>query len=784
LRRAAIARPVPRLGWIAMAAVMSGAGVWATHFIAMLAFDPGLPISFDVWLTILSALVGIALSALAYTAGFALPSRTAAGAVAGLTAGLGFSALHFTGMLGLRIPGDLHWDEGLVGLSIGLASTFMAAALAVGLRRDDRGAHLLATGLFSFGVIGLHITGMSAVTIFADPLMPAPMLAMPKSWLALAVGIAAALLLALALGATLADRYLQLLELANDTRLREVANASSEGIAIHDGEHLLAGNRSLAELTGRAPAELVGLPVGKLFKADVASRLDCLLRERDGQGVEVELARIDGGTVPVEFTSRSLDGGHDGKQVLVCRDLRERREAAARMRRLALHDPLTALPNRRFFAERLAKAVEEAQRAGELLAVLCLDLDRFKSVNDLLGHEAGDELLRQVGMRLLDSVRNSDTVARLGGDEFAIIRPRLRSADGAARLAAQLVKALGRAYDLDGHEMVIGASIGIALCPTDGTSPDMLLRNADLALYRAKADGRGTFRAFQPEMDMLVKKRRALERDLRLALSERQFVLHYQPMVDCRTGVIAGYEALARWRHPVHGLVPPAEFIGLAEESGLILPLGEIILRAACREAAGWKDDLYVSVNLSPAQFGHGDLTSMVRGVLEETGLAPHRLKLEVTESVLIDDTDRGLAILRSLHALGVRIALDDFGTGYSSLSYLHRFAFDEVKIDRSFVQDIETSADARAIVRTIINLGRSLRIMVTAEGVETSHQFELLQAESCDQVQGYLFGAPAPTLIGGPPGGIFAIEEHGPPAQSPRSRRAATGSGSGGAAA
>jgi len=408
---------------------------------------------------------------------------------------------------------------------------------------------------------------------------------------------------------------------------------------------------------------------------------------------------------------------------------------------------LTGLPNRALFHDRLTQVLALAERNGSTVAVFCLDLDRFKNVNDLLGHWGGDALLKEVGARLLENVRAHDTVARLSGDEFAIIQTGVLHPDGAASLAERLVESIGLPFDLDGQQTMIGTSIGVALFPSDGTTGEELIRAADTALYRAKEAGRHTFRFFEASMDLLLQERNQLERDLRHALaSHQQLEVHYQPLIDCDTHQVTGFEALVRWNHPVRGAISPVEFIPLAEDCGLILPLGNWVLDTACREAASWRSDLRIAVNLSPAQFRHADLAKDVLAILQLHDLAAERLELEITEGVLLADTDRTLAILTTLKTAGIRISLDDFGTGYSSLSYLQRFPFDKIKIDRSFVWEMERNTDSMAIVRAVIALGHSLRITVTAEGVETETQLALLRSENCDQVQGFLLGRPTPS--------------------------------------
>jgi diguanylate cyclase (GGDEF)-like protein len=374
--------------------------------------------------------------------------------------------------------------------------------------------------------------------------------------------------------------------------------------------------------------------------------------------------------------------------------------------------------------------------------MLCIDLDRFKEVNDELGHEAGDRLLRAIGQRLRANVRDVDTVARMGGDEFVILQLGLNQPDDAQKLCQRLLNALEEPVDVGGRDLVVTASIGIALLPQDGATAEVVLRNADMALLRAKQTGRNTFSFFEQGMDARIQKRAALEHDMRAALRAGQFTLAYQPRINLRTNRVAGVEALVRWEHPKDGLLLPGEFISVAEESALILPLGEWILRTACEQAKSWPG-LTLAVNISPVQFKSRNFLHAVRQALEETGLEPGRLELEVTEGILLENTEQSVATLRELRDLGVRLSMDDFGTGFASLSYLLRFEFDKIKIDRSFILSIADRISADAIVRSVLGLGHSLNMEVCAEGVETLEQLEFLRREGCDEVQGFLFSEP-----------------------------------------
>jgi diguanylate cyclase (GGDEF)-like protein/PAS domain S-box-containing protein len=455
--------------------------------------------------------------------------------------------------------------------------------------------------------------------------------------------------------------------------------------------------------------------------------------------------KADGSEIQVLTFGRRVNfDERDGYLVAVV-DITERRKAEARIAYMAHHDGLTNLPNRELYQDRLREALEQGQAGNKRVGVLCVDLDLFKNVNDSFGHPMGDRLLRLVADRLRSQVRGSNLVARLGGDEFAVILAADVSPNEASDFSARLIKILSACYDIDGIEVVIGASIGIALSPGDGDTTEELMRNADMALYRAKSDGGGVHRFFEREMDRQAQKRRDLELDLRRAFANGEFELHYQPLVDLAADRISGFESLLRWRHPEKGMISPADFIPVAEDIGLIVALGEWVLREACSEAVKWPADVKVAVNLSPVQFRSRNLVQVVVSALAHSGLSPKRLELEITESLFLAETEANLAILHQLRELGVSISMDDFGTGYSSLSYLRSFPFDKIKIDRSFVKDLAERSDCVAIVRAISGLGRSLNITTTAEGVETMDQLDWLRAEGCNEVQGFLFSAAKP---------------------------------------
>jgi diguanylate cyclase (GGDEF)-like protein/PAS domain S-box-containing protein len=456
--------------------------------------------------------------------------------------------------------------------------------------------------------------------------------------------------------------------------------------------------------------------------------------------------RADGSEIEVAAYGSVLSYHGRRARIAVIFDLTERKLAEQRIAHLARHDSLTDLPNRSAFNQHLARTIEDAVTTHAAFALMFVDLDRFKEINDVFGHSVGDGVLREVARRFAAAAEGA-FLARLGGDEFILI---VAGGTGpASAVADRLVAALATDIVIEERHLSVGTSVGVAVYPADGTDTSTLLGNADAALYRAKAAGRGSIRFFAADMDMHLRERRILQSELKTAVARGQLVLHYQPQarVDGRT---TGFEALVRWNHPGRGMIPPGLFIPIAEESGIIIAIGEWVLREACREAATWSMPLRVAVNISPVQFRRGDLTGMVHSALLETGLAPARLELEVTESVLIDDSSRALSILRRLKSLGVRIAMDDFGTGYSSLSYLQSFPFDKIKIDRTFISKVERNPQSAAIVRGVIGLARGLNMPIVGEGVETGEQLAFLSNEACDEVQGYLIGRPAPIEVYG----------------------------------
>jgi diguanylate cyclase (GGDEF)-like protein/PAS domain S-box-containing protein len=512
-----------------------------------------------------------------------------------------------------------------------------------------------------------------------------------------------------------------------------------------DDERILGVNDAAIEHYGYSRAEFDNLTIRSLQAFEIeppwlGDHSNDELTARTWKHV-----KADGTLIDLAIYSRQLVYADQPAVLLALMDITERKRAEARLAFMAEHDGLTGLPNRKLLRQQMDDILQHTRRSAEKVGVLVLGLDNFKGVNDTLGHGIGDNLLRSVAKRLRSTLREEDTLARLNSDEFAIVQSGLARPEDAVLLAKRLLEAVGEPYLLDGHSVVIGASIGIAMAPGDGDESEKLLKNADMALSRAKNDSRGTFSFFEAGMDALAQSRRRIEIGLRDAIQNDVLRPHYQPLIDLSTGHITGFEALVRWPDPERGMISPAEFIPVAEDTGLISAVGGLMLRRACMDAATWPDAVRVAVNLSPLQFRAGNLLSTVMDVLKQSGLPAKRLELEITETLLLEKSDEVLATLHALRALGVRISMDDFGTGYSSLSYLRSFPFDKIKIDQSFVRGLGGNRDAQAIVRSIISLGIGLGVTITAEGVETEAELSCLRAEGCHEGQGFLFSRARP---------------------------------------
>ncbi len=679
--------------WISAAAIAGGFGLWASQVIAQAAIRVPDDMLRQREILLLGLVLMVLFAGAGLRAAVSAPRRIAPALGGGLI-GLGLTAVAAAVSASLPGAGSPAWLAGLV-LSGAAGIVLSGLALTCSLRESPASR---AAGALTLSCAAMlpHVVTLS---LAADGLVPTAL----GGEFAASLGFASLTLLVLAFtGLTLDGRARRRRE-AQDL-MHSLADAAVEGIAICEGRRIVTVNTSLAELIGRSPAALVGRPITEILSEAVVARLDA---GPDGRLVEAELTGADGEAVPVDVIRRPL--GNRPCHAFAVRDLRDRRRAEQDIQFLAHHDTLTGLPNRASFRARLDDEIAAARACGRLVAVLCLDLDRFKDVNDLYGHAMGDGLLQSMARWVAPVLGPRQMMARLGGDEFAILMPDLAHADEAGLLAEEILRVIREGNQRAGAGPILSTSIGIALCPTDAEDAQTLLNHADAALYCAKNHGRGVHRFFEPVLAAQIRDRRSLEHDLRHAVERGEFRIVYQPQMAIDTGIVVGFEALLRWLHPERGNVPPDRFIPISEETGSILGIGEWVLRETCREAASWDKPLRIAVNVSAVQLHAPGFAELVHEVLFTTGLSPARLELEITETALVRDPVRALAALRRVKAMGVRIAMDDFGTGYSSLSNLRAFPFDKIKIDRSFIRAVDVNHETAAIMRAVLGLGRGL---------------------------------------------------------------------------
>jgi diguanylate cyclase (GGDEF)-like protein len=774
--RAIASKSRTQLIWIAIAGGAIGYGIWATHFVAMLAYDPGIATGYGIALTALSLAAAMALTPIGF--GVAANGLTQwSSAAGGGIIGAGIASMHYLGMWALEAPARVSWSTDLVLVSILVGMLFAMAALSVAVRSISLRSTFLAAVLLTLAIVAHHFTAMGAVELIPDPTRAQDALLLSSDLLAAAIAGVALSVLGMSFVGVLADRrlasrtsgfekiILQLSEARQEVekskrelqdqkfRLDTAVDNMSQGLLLFDSsERLVVCNRRYIEMYALA-AEVVkpGCTFRELilhrqqtgsFSGSVDKYHSTLLGDLAQRKItQTQIHLPDGRTI--EITNKPLP---DGGWLATHRDVTAQRRSEAKIAYMAHHDVLTGLANRAAVSQRIDDAAAWQRRWGGSFSILLLDLDRFKHVNDTLGHPAGDALLREAAARLKATLRETDVLGRLGGDEFAIVQ--VGEADqrkAAAGLAERIGELLAKPFMIDGNEVAIGTSIGIALAPEHATDPDGLLKRADLALYHAKASGRGGHCFFDAGMMEAASARRELETELRRAIQNGELTLHYQPVINSRTRKICAVEALIRWQHPVKGMVSPAEFIPMAEEVGLIGLIGEWVLFSACAEAAHWPPRVKLAVNLSPVQFRKANLGEVVSAALEKSGLPPDRLEVEVTETALIESAAECLPVLRRFKSLGISIALDDFGTGYSSLSHLTMFPFDRIKIDRSFVRGMTKRADCAAIISATLTLANSLNIATTAEGVETEDQCKILRRAGVTALQGYAIKRPGP---------------------------------------
>ena len=740
-----------QLVWLSLDATAAGCGIWATHFIAMLAYDPVIGVGYNLVLTILSLLIAVLITGAGLgTALFGLGRWTAV--VGGAVIGGGIAAMHYTGMMALELPGRLTWAPNLVVASIALGISFGALALYFAARRDDWVNTSIATAVFALAILLTHFTAMGAVLVVTDPTRINNAGDLSPASLSLVIAGVAAIILGICLVAALSDRQSKVTLRQQKILLDTALENMSQGLCMFDPDgRIVLFNERYARMMGLSAAWLKGRSLLDLFKhrkesgefaGDPEKFFARVIAEARGGKSGTRIMDTMAGLV-LRVVDQPMPGGG---WVATFEDITEWQKAQAQISHMAHHDALTGLANRTQLVEKLEKALAVLPVRGGSLAVHFIDLDRFKNVNDTLGHDGGDFLLKTVAERLRGVTRIDDMVARLGGDEFVVVQTDVKGKDQAEDFARRLTSAVTAPMKFRDQVIVATASVGVAVAPADGTNPERLLKSADLALYKAKADGRNCTRLFLAEMDIELQARFKLEKTIRDAIQHDRFVLHYQPLFEMSERRLIGFEALIRLPAEDGTLIPPLVFIPVAEDMKVIDKIGAWVLQEACRTAATWPEYLTLAVNLSPAQFLAGSVSNIVAAALKEAGLAAHRLELEITETLLLGNSEAIMAELQKLKTMGVAIVMDDFGTGYSSLSYLWRFPFDKIKIDRCFMQGFEGSGrDAKTVVKTIIALGRELNMRVTVEGVETATQAAFLDKADGDQAQGFFFGRPVP---------------------------------------
>ncbi|WP_417450941.1 EAL domain-containing protein [Kordiimonas sp.] len=730
-----------RTRWLLLTAMASGVGIWATHFVAMLAYDVGLPKSYDLVPTILSGLIAMGLAG----TGFAtfLNHNSKGHLIAGAAViCIGIAAMHYTGMAGLRILGVTSYTPSWIMLSFVIGFVGSISTLALYRRFSGIKRQVYAGSALTLTICGLHFTGMTALSIEPNPTVTIGAGALSDSVLAIFVTLATFLILTLSLIGATVDRHLAERRSQETRRLRGLANAALEGIVLLDAEgKIVDANYSFLGLCGRHLATLKGMSFSVCFQN---LRFDASVRSAGYAGDAVLIA-TEAREIPTEVFFRPVPEHTDATMVAIVRDIRERQTAQQQIDYLSRHDNVTGLANRLLVSHRLEHSFALAKKARRKVALHFIDIDSFNDLNARLGHAGGDEVLKAVAGRIKEAAREIDTVARLSADQFCIIQEDIESSDGADFLALKAKQTLTRPITVKGETLNITACTGIAMYPEDAQDPEDLLIRAEIAMKRAKGEGTGQYNFFEHAIDEKLEERRQLKRDLEGAIERGELFLVYQPQHLVRDEALVGFEVLLRWKHPEKGMISPAEFIPMAEETGIINEISNWLLNEACQEAASWEVPVSIAVNLSPVQFLEDGLVNVVQRKLHKYGLSADRLEFEITEGVLITDGDRALKILNDLKSLGIRLAMDDFGTGYSSLSYLQNFPFDKLKIDRSFVMRMAESKHSAGIVKGVIGLAHGLGIPVLAEGVETTTQLEMLKASRCDEVQGFLLGRPQP---------------------------------------
>lgn len=755
------AKGFARYIWLLSGAFTMGIGIWSMHFIAILAFHLSISVTYNLTLVIVSIIPAILSSGLAlYIVSRSFMDKTQV-ILGALFVAIGIVSMHYTGMEAMEMEASIEYNPFLWALSaiIAFITSLVALYLLFFVSQNANTPRIWwrkvgSALIMGMAISGMHYTGMSAATFKPHHQFSLPVPTFDSTLLAYSIGIGMVIILGLVFISTFVDKRFESQSLVSERKFHSVIESANDAIILANGKGaIISWNKGAQSIFGYQDEEVLGkklqIIIPERFREAHQKGMERYLSTGKphviGKTVELQGLRKEGDEFPIELSLATWQEEGNIYFSSIIRDITERKQAEERINQMVYLDPLTGLPNRHLLNDRLTQALDQANENKQTIGIMFIDLDRFKFINDTLGHAVGDQLLIEVAKRIQVCMGKTDTICRQGGDEFIVLLPNTTS-DEVTNRAKKIVDLFSQSVVLNGHEMFVTPSIGIALYPSDGEDIETLIKNADTAMYRVKEQGKNNFQFYTPDMNEMVSKKMQLEIGLRNALKRGEFKVHYQPQVDIISGKLIGIEALIRWQHPEWGNIPPADFIPLAEETGLIIPIGEWILYEACLQNKSWQNEgfppLQMAVNISSRQFQQSNLVEMVSNILKETKLDPRYLELELTESI-IQDSKHSISTMHKLKAMGICLSIDDFGTGYSSLSYLKTFPIDTLKIDQTFIRNIFTDSKDASLVDTIINMAHNLDLNVIAEGVETIEQLNFLQQRHCNEAQGYYFSRP-----------------------------------------
>lgn len=744
---------IARIKWILLGSLIMGLGIWSMHFIGMLASHLSLEITYNLPLVIASIFPALFASVIVFVVISRQRVRKTEVLAGAILITTGIISMHYIGMAAMQMQATVQYDPLLVMLSVLFALVASLSAMFLLFYSRDRHGYfwlkVISAALMTSGASGMHYIGMAAARFeVADHHMPVAANSMDNNYIAFDVGIGMVLILMIAILSIRSETKVKSLSDEYSRQFLSVIESAKDAIVVTDAQGIVVQwNNSADGLFGYSKAEIIHQDVRQIFPRAPQDSQQHEPIDTVGKTIELTGVKQNGSQFPVELSTGMWQTAKGTYYSLIIRDITERKAAEEKISNLVYLDSLTGLPNRRLFNDRLHSSIDQAVENGSVLTVLYLDLDQFKLVNDTYGHQTGDLLLIEVAARIESCIVKTDTLARLGGDEFIVLLPHADYAK-AETTAQKILEVLNIPFLLNNEAVFSTSSIGASLFPADGKDPETLVKNADIAMYRVKEDGKNDFQFFTSEMNDLISRKSKIAMSIRKGLELGEFTVHYQPQIHIATEKIIGVEALVRWNHPKLGHISPAEFIPIAEENGMIHHIGEFVLRTACQQNKAWQDagldSFRVAVNISAKQFSQGNIAEVVTSALDDTGLAPEFLELELTESI-IQGTKYAISKMQELKSMGIHLSIDDFGTGYSSLSYLKLFPVDTLKIDQHFIRNIQTDPKDAALVDTIIQMAHNLELNVIAEGVETPEQLAFLKSKNCNQAQGYLFQKPLP---------------------------------------